>query len=584
VTGASPALRVARVVPDVTGLDKEFDYAVPAGITLSVGTIVRVPLHARRVRGWVIALDPADGQVAPERLQPVTAVASLGPEPGLVSLAAWASRRWAAGRLRPFLHTASPPTNVVALPSPAPAVPVDALPTTLAGLVSGQRGDVVVVVPPAVSPLEAIVAACADGPALLVMPSVERAAAMAAALARRSLRVAVVPREWARAAAGVDVVVGARAAAWAPCPGLATAIVVDEHDESLQEERAPTWHARDVLVERARRAGARVVATSPCPTVTGVGAVGGALVRFPVSSARLGWPIVEVVDRGTEEPWKTSLVTPRLIAALRTPGRRVVCVHNTPGRGRILACRACRALLRCETCAAAVALADDSTLHCPRCGTDRPAVCQVCGRTSFANLRPGVTRLREELEAAAGRPVVAVTGRDEAPPPDADVFVGTEAVLHRVSRADVVAFLDIDHELLAPRYRAAEQAMTLLVRAARLLGPRERGGRLLVQTFLPDHEVIRAAVLADPTRLLEPEGQRRHVLGLPPEMALAEVSGPGSDQVADQLRAVEGITVGGAPGRHLVRAATWDDLGAALVATTRPKGARVRIAVDPPRV
>ena len=113
-----------------------------------------------------------------------------------------------------------------------------------------------VVVPPAVSPLEAIVAACGDGPALVVMPSVERAAAMGAALARRGLRVAVVPREWARAAAGVDVVVGARAAAWAPCPGLATAIVVDEHDESLQEERAPTWHARDVLVERARRAGA----------------------------------------------------------------------------------------------------------------------------------------------------------------------------------------------------------------------------------------------------------------------------------------------------------------------------------------
>ena len=80
MTGASPALRVARVVPDVTGLDKEFDYAVPAGITLAVGTIVRVPLHARRVRGWVIALDPADSEVAPGRLQPVTEVVSLGPE------------------------------------------------------------------------------------------------------------------------------------------------------------------------------------------------------------------------------------------------------------------------------------------------------------------------------------------------------------------------------------------------------------------------------------------------------------------------------------------------------------------------
>ncbi len=210
-------------------------------------------------------------------------------------------------------------------------------------------------------------------------------------------------------------------------------------------------------------------------------------------------------------------------------------------------------------------------------------MCQVCGATAFANLRPGVTRLREELEAAAGRPVVAVTGSDPDPPGDAGVYVGTEAVLHRVARADVVAFLDFDHELLAPRYRAGEQAMTLLARAARLLGPRERGGRLLVQTYLPDHEVVRAAVLADPTRLLEPERARRRQLQLPPAAALAAVSGPGSDDVAEQLRGVAGITVGGAPGRYLVRAATWERLGTALITAKRPKGSRVRVAVDPPR-
>ena len=88
--------------------------------------------------------------------------------------------------------------------------------------------------------------------------------------------------------------------------------------------------------------------------------------------------------------------------------------------------------------------------------------------------------------------------------------------------------------------------MALLVRGARLVGPRAGGGRLLVQTFLPRHEVVQAALLADPGRLVEPERDRRRLLGLPPFAALAAVSGPGSDEVAAALRAVPGIGVGGA--------------------------------------
>ena len=271
--------------------------------------------------------------------------------------------------------------------------------------------------PPATSPIDAIVAAAVVGPTLVVMPTVARAEAMAAALARRGLRVAVVPRQWARAAAGVDVVIGARGAAWAPCPELGVAVVIDEHDETLQEERNPTWHARDVVIERARRAGVAGVADDrrarPSPVSPPSAA---ALVRLPVDEERAGWPIVDIVDRSDEEPWRTSLLSSALIRQLRRPDVRVVCVHNTTGRARILACRTCRALLRCTRCDAAVGLGDDDRLVCPRCGAERPAVCQVCGGSGFANLRPGVTRLREELEAAAGRPVVAVTGSDTGRP------------------------------------------------------------------------------------------------------------------------------------------------------------------------
>ena len=428
-----------------------------------------------------------------------------------------------------------------------------------------------------------LLAAAALGPTLVVVPSVDQARLEAIRLRRAGLTVAVVPGEWALAAGGVDVVIGARAAAWAPCPDLAAAVVLDEHDESLQEERSPTWHARDVVVERARRAGAPVLLVSPCPSLSGLAAVGDRVVRPPVDDERAGWPIVEVVDRSRDEPWKTSLVTSALIRQLRDHERTVVCVHNTPGRGRILACRSCRSLVRCARCEAAVGMADDGILTCRRCGETRPAVCLVCGASAFANLRPGVTRLREELEAAAGRPVAAVTGRDDEPPPDAGVYVGTEAVLHRVKAADVVAFLDIDTELLAPRYRAAEQAMALLVRGARVAGPRGHGGRLLLQTFLPRHEVVQAALLADPGRIVESERARRNALGLPPFGALAAVSGAGADEVAAALRQVEGIAVGGERGSWTVRADTWEVLGHALVAAPRPKGSRVRIEVDPQR-
>ena len=155
--------------------------------------------------------------------------------------------------------------------------------------------------------------------------------------------------------------------------------------------------------------------------------------------------------------------------------------------------------------------------------------------------------------------------------------------LHRIERADTVAFLDIDAELLAPRYRAAEQAMGLLMRGARRAGRRADGGRLLIQTFLPRHEVLQAALLADPGRLVDGELARRALLDLPPFAALAAVSGSGRDVVAGALRGDETVRVGG-DDPVLVRAASWDALGRALQAVPRPKGSRLRVAVDPPRV
>jgi primosomal protein N' (replication factor Y) len=152
-------------------------------------------------------------------------------------------------------------------------------------------------------------------------------------------------------------------------------------------------------------------------------------------------------------------------------------------------------------------------------------------------------------------------------------------VLHRVRHADVVAFLDFDAELLAPRYRAAVQARALLVRAARVVGPRSDNGRVLVQTFLPRHEVLDAAVFADPGRLAKADAARRRELALPPFSALARVSGEG----AAELVAALSVAVAPDGDGYLVRADTADELGAALTSARRATIGRVRIEVDPPR-
>ena len=570
---------VARVVPNVTGLDKQFDYLVPELLLeqVAVGSLVRVPLHGRRVGGWVVSLGAPDPALAREKLMPLTKWSSIGPPTELVELARWAAPRWGTDRLRPFLVAASPPTMVARLPSERR--------TVAAGGAGNGNGSGVWRIGPLEDPLPLVLEAARTGPTLVLHPSPPAARALASRLRREGLTAAVVPDEWASAAGGVDVVVGTRLGAWAPCPGMAAVVVLDEHDESYQEERTPTWHARDVVIERAARAGVACMLVSPCPTVTAMrwAAVSASAVHRSSHSSQ--WPLLEIDDRSDIEPWNRSLVGSSLIRALRDPAKRVVCVLNTVGRARLLACRACRNLQRCERCDAAVRQREDGTLECPRCDTVRPKVCQVCGASAMALVKPGVSRLREELEAAANRPVIAVTGESDEQLPAADVYVGTEAVLHRVRNVDIVAFLDFDAELLAPRYRAAEHAMALLVRAGRLVGARDRGGRVVVQTYVPQHEVLQAALLGDTGRVVDGEFARRRLLGLPPFRAIAVIEGPDAEAIATTT----GLEFGNTAKGVLVRADDWMTLGHALADAAsakyaRTKGSRLRIEVDPQRI
>ena len=575
-----PGSVVARVLPAVAGIDKEFDYVVademlPAAV---VGAEVRIDLQGRRVGGWItgIGADPPAGI----ELRRLAKIRGLGPEPELVELAGWAAWRW-VGRRGSFLATASPPTAVPFLPparlSRASAPPAGWQTELVEGLPAGE--PVVVRLPPASDPTPVVAAVSQAGPTLVVVPSAARAQVLAQRLSRAGAATALLPDGWAQARAGSAIVVGTRAAAWGPCPDLAAAVVLDGHDESLGQEQAPTWHAVPVLAERTRRAGAAFVVISACPTPE---LVSLGRVRLPDRGAeRQGWANLEVMDRRKEDP-RSGLWSERLVALVRST-RRVACVLNRTGRARLLACASCGDLARCERCGAALTQNPDGQLECPQCGLTRPVVCASCGSTVLKQLRIGVARAREELEALAGRPVGEVTASTKEAPPE-DVLVGTEALLRRLSPADgfpAVVFVDFDQELLAPRMRAGDEALALLALASRLVGG--RAGRVLVQTRVPEHPAVRAALLADPAILAESETASRRELRFPPFAEVAVVSGDGAPEFLSGLVGTPVEVLGPSGGEWMVKAPDQATLSDALTSLPRP-GGRLRVAVDPARL
>jgi primosomal protein N' (replication factor Y) len=300
---------------------------------------------------------------------------------------------------------------------------------------------------------------------------------------------------------------------------------------------------------------------------------------------RRGWPTVEVVDRTGDDP-RTGLFSERLVQLVRSeldhPEGRVVCILNRTGRIRLLACSRCGALARCTRCGGPVAQMEAAgRLQCRRCGEERPGVCAVCDSSRLKSLRIGVTRAAEELSALAGVEALEITAASSGASADSRLVVGTEAALHRVARAGVVAFLDIDQHLLAPRFGAGEETLALLARAARLVGTHGAGGRVQVQTRMPDHEVLSAAVHADPALLAHPERELRLSLELPPFGALALLRGPGAAVYADGLRALRDVTVSSVDAeRWLVRASDHTVLCDALAGVPRPVE-RLRVEVDP---
>ncbi len=396
---------VARVVPDVTGLDKQFDYLVPDAMRSRVRCrLDGARLVARTARRRLDRVAGRSGRIRGGRpahtVGEVVGYRTLGGPHRPRSLGVDAmGRRSAAsvhGGSQPSWHGGhscrcrSTALREHSIDSPLPR---------LIRLAAVRR-----------SSSRCVVEALARGPALVIHPAVDEARRLGARLRQSGYSVAVHPDQWARAAAGVDVVIGGRSAVWAPCAGMRSIVVLDEHDEALQEERSPTWHARDVAIERAARAGVPCALVSPCPSATAL------LWAARFVPAQLGCRRARrLADPRTGRPLAGGAVEALLAdvaadpaPAQRRPARHLRAQHQGPGTAAGVSHLQVAATVRevpgssrpgRHRIARVPPLRHDASRRLPALRF-RGAVLAAAGSEPSA----------EEIEAAAGRPVGMVTG------------------------------------------------------------------------------------------------------------------------------------------------------------------------------
>ena len=335
----------------------------------------------------------------------------------------------------------------------------------------------------------------------------------------------------------VDVVVGTRTAVLLPLARLGALCVVDEPNEAHRAEpgyEGVPLHVRDVALERGRIEGAGVVCLSPFPSLRLYARKARSRDRvkeLPARKAR-NWPRVRIVDvRGSGAALNSIL----LDACHRSVegGGRVAVVANRLGYATAVICNRCGAVRSCPACGLPLTFYEKlGSLVCNRCGLREAAAngCSVCGSDRVSPTGLAVERLRKEISTSLGGPVGLITA-GERELEEAPVVVGTaHCLLDR--RWEVVILPDADALLLASGIGSVERAFRLVYGAAE--AAREL---LLVQTRLPEHYALRAAVRGDYPSFAAAELPRLRSLGYPPFAHLASVTLEGSEKAV--RRAVE---------------------------------------------
>ncbi len=556
--------------------------------------MVRVPLGGRRVRGWVTGLRDGD----PAGLKPLAGVSgNLAVfDPKLLETLRWTAVHYVAP-LAVVLGKPTPPNVPRRRAAPAhPEPPVGSLPGRLAAwavaAAGGRHPRAVVALgqapwAPVVTELASRVAAGSRS-ALVVCPTLAEAQATAAAvgaelgervvLGSSALPAADTTAAWVQAAlAPGTVVVGTREVAFWPVAALGMAVVLGDGRRGLKDRQTPTTEARPVLRRRAGVERFGLAMLGAVPTLAAL-AAGPEVIQVGARP----WPLVEVVDRGAEPPGSGFVTAPvlRAVRAVVERGGRVFVFTRARGYAPAFRCARCRAIRRCPECGARPGREPD----CARCGS-RIGPCRDCGGAQFEPLGAGVGRMVEELRRLVAPDAVGAAGEGRP------VTVGTERDLVGLAPVELAVVVDADGLILAPHYRAGEDALRLLARVAQAVGG-GRGRRCMVQSGLPGHEVIVALRRGDPLEYLTAELAARSAGGLPPtgDLLVVETEGepPDAAQRLKNIVAGRGEVHGPAEvrGRHrwLIQGPELRPARVALrglVQEWRDGGTRVRVDADP---
>ena len=366
--------------------------------------------------------------------------------------------------------------------------------------------------------------------------------------------------QWRRIRRGdTPIVVGTRSAIFAPAPNLGLILVDEEHDQSYKQEETPRYNARDVAVMRAKLAGAVAVLGSATPSLESwQNAAQGKYTRIELRDRVMNRPLpeVELIDmrREFKETGQDQLFSRSLIEQTRAAlerGEQALILLNRRGYSFAVMCRACGEKLECQNCAIALthhktAVEDSGAaqagqrLECHYCGFRRtvPTRCPKCssehlyylgagsqqGEERLAEIFPGARIGRMDRDTVRGRyDLEQLLARLHSG--EINLLVGTQMIAkgHDIHSVTLVGVVGCDHALSMPDFRAAERVFQLMTQVSGRAGRGELPGRVVVQTYYPDHYAILAATAHDYRAFAERELKYRRWMHYPPFGVLANV-------------------------------------------------------------
>ncbi len=368
--------------------------------------------------------------------------------------------------------------------------------------------------------------------------------------------------QWHRIRRGeARIVVGTRSAVFAPMPHLGLILVDEEHDGSYKQEETPRYHARDVAVMRAKLLGIPVVLGSATPSLESWNnADRGRYARIEmlerVQSRPL--PIVEMIDMRTEfrETGQEQIFARQLIEETQATldrNEQVIILLNRRGYSFVVMCRACGEKIECENCAISLTYHKHSDetdlsgparvgarLECHYCGFRRgvPSRCPKCDSEHLFFLGAGSQQGEERLQELFPNARIGRMDRDTVRTRgdmerllqrlhsgEINLLVGTQMIAkgHDIHGVTLVGVVGADFALGLPDFRAAERVFQLLTQVSGRAGRGDKPGRVLVQTYQPDHYVNQFARQHDYTGFAAREMYFRRAMRYPPFAALANV-------------------------------------------------------------